>query len=68
MNSVSQIAIYAFILQKETGLNVKSIIFNSRGAMKFDPNLSMQAINNFMGNNIQGWVPPWSAFSSFIPN
>lgn len=63
INSVPQIAIYALIIQKITGIQVDCLIFNSGGAMEFNPNNVLASINEFMQENIQSWVAPWEDFN-----
>ncbi|MHA1987358.1 MAG: hypothetical protein ACW98D_12030, partial [Promethearchaeota archaeon] len=66
VNSIPQIAAYALILQELTGIKVECIIFNSGGAMTFDPSNVLAPINAFMQANVPGWVAPWKDFSTYL--
>ena len=69
INAVPQIACYALLLQKETGLKVKCLIFNADSAMEFDPNKVLtgpHGINKFMEDNIENWKNPWESFSRYL--
>jgi hypothetical protein len=64
INGIPQIAVYALIIQQITGIEVECIMFNSDGAITFDPNSSILAdINEFMEKYNTGWTPPWSDFT-----
>ncbi len=66
VNSIPQVAAYALILQELTGIKVECLIFNSEGAMTFDPSNVLVPINTFMQANIQGWVAPWRDFNTYL--
>ena len=66
INSVPQVAGYGLLLQKQGNLKVKSVIFNNKEAWVFDPDSVLDPINEFMRENIEGWYPPWEAFSRYL--